>query len=55
MTEPGRIASTAEAGMIFGAGRPGTAAVVMTASKPAIRSSSASCCADISSAVSSRA
>src|SRR4029077_3320678 len=36
-TAPGRIASTAAAGMIFGAGRPGTAAVVITASKSAIR------------------
>ncbi len=34
----GRIASTADPGMIFGAGRPGTAAVVITTSKSAIRS-----------------
>ena len=30
--EPGRIARTAEAGISFGAGRPGIAAVVITAS-----------------------
>ena len=32
ITEPGRIASTADAGISFGAGRPGIAAVVITAS-----------------------
>ena len=55
LTEPGRIASTADAGMIFGAARPGTAAVVITTSKSPIRASSAACCACISSGVSSRA
>ena len=41
MTEPGRMFSTALRGMSFGAGRPGTAAVVTTTSKSGIRSSSA--------------
>ena len=41
--------------MSFGAGRPGTAAVVMTASKSGIRSSSAACWRACSSGVSSRA
>ena len=41
--------------MIFGAARPGTAAVVITTSNSEIRSSSAFCCACISSGVSSRA
>ena len=35
--EPGRMRSTAPREMIFGAGRPGTAAVVTTASAAAIR------------------
>ena len=45
ITEPGRIFSTAEAGISLGAGRPGIAAVVITTSNSGIRSSSASCCA----------
>src|SRR6185312_10688160 len=43
-TEPGRMRATAAAGMILGAGRPGTEAVVMTASAAAMRASSTSCC-----------
>src|SRR5581483_3118585 len=44
ITEPGRTASTALAGISFGAGRPGTAAVVITASKSGRRFSSSACC-----------
>ena len=55
ITEPGRIRSTAEAGISRGAGRPGIAAVVITMSKSGIRSSSASCWRCCSSGVSSRA
>ena len=44
ITEPGRIAATAEAGIRRGAGRPGTSAVVITTSKSGRRASSASCC-----------
>ena len=55
ITEPGRMRSTAAREMIFGAGRPGTDAVVTTASAAAIRESSTSCCLRFSSAVSSRA
>src|SRR5215208_7136195 len=55
ITDPSRIFSTAAAGTSLGAGRPGMAAVVMTASKSGIRSSSASCCRSCSSGVSSRA
>ena len=54
ITEPGRMRSTALAGISFGAGRPGTAAVVITTSKSGIRSSSAACCCACSSGVSSR-
>ena len=55
ITLPGRIPSTASAVTSFGAGRPGTSAVVITTSKPLIASVSACCCAACSSAVSSRA
>ena len=54
-TEPARMRSTAAREMIFGAGRPGTDAVVITASAAAMRASSTSCCLAFSSAVSSRA
>ena len=47
--------STAAREMIFGAGRPGTEAVVITASAAAMRASSTSCCLAFSSSVSSRA
>ena len=47
--------STAAREMIFGAGRPGTEAVVTTASAAAMRASSTSCWRALSSAVSSRA
>ncbi len=53
MTDPVRMPSTALAGMSFGAGRPGTAAVVITTSKSGIRSSSAACCCACCSGVSS--
>jgi hypothetical protein len=49
------MARTASADTIFGAGRPGTSAVVMMTSKPAMRSVSSCCCAARSSSVSSRA
>ena len=55
ITEPGRIAPTAEAGISFGAGRPGTAAVVITTSKSGSRFSSAACCCACCSGVSSAA
>ena len=42
-TDPGRMRVTAAAGIRRGAGRPGTSAVVITASKSGIRSSSAAC------------
>src|SRR5580692_4466797 len=54
-TEPGLMRSTAEREMILGAGRPGTDAVVTTASAAAILESSTSCCLRFSSSVSSRA
>ena len=44
ITEPGRMRSTAAAGISFGAGRPGMSAVVITTSMSGIRSSSAACC-----------
>ena len=53
ITEPGRIASTADAGISRGAGLPGTSAVVITASKPEIRSASSACCCACCSGVSS--
>jgi hypothetical protein len=55
ITEPGRIFSTAVAGISFGAGRPGTSAVVTTTSYSGIRSSSAACWRACSSGVSSAA
>ena len=55
ITDPGGIPSTASAVTSFGAGRPGTSAVVITTSKPLIASVSACCCSARSSAVSSRA
>ena len=55
MTLPGFMPSTASALTSFGAGRPGTSAVVITTSKPLIASVSACCWAARSSAVSSRA
>ena len=53
ITEPGRIASTPQAGISFGAGRPGIAAVVITASKSGSRFSSSACCCACCSGVSS--
>ena len=53
ITEPGRIASTALAGISRGAGRPGISAVVITASKSAMRSASSCCCCACCSGVSS--
>ena len=47
--------STASAVTSFGAGRPGTSAVVITTSKLLIASVSASCCCAFSALVSSRA
>ncbi len=47
ITEPGRIFSTADAGISFGAGRPGIAAVVITRSKSGMRSASAACCCSL--------
>ena len=55
ITEPGRIARTALAGISLGAARPGIAAVVITASNSGIRRASSSCCVRCSSSVSSRA
>ena len=49
------MAATADAGISFGAGRPGTSAVVITASNSGSRASSASCCRCCSSSFSSRA
>ena len=53
ITEPGRIARTASAVTSLGAGRPGIAAVVITASNCGIRSCSSACCAACCSGVSS--
>ena len=44
ITLPGFMPSTASAVTSFGAGRPGTSAVVITTSKPLIASVSACCC-----------
>ncbi len=55
ITDPGFIPRTASSVTSFGAGRPGTSAVVMTTSKPLIASVSACCWRMRSSAVSSRA
>ena len=55
ITEPAFMRSTAAWVMIRGAARPGTEAVLMTASLAAIRASRTSCCLVFSSAVSSRA
>ena len=52
---PGRMFATAEAGISFGAGRPGMSAVVITTSKSGTRSSSAACCWACCSGVSSLA
>src|SRR6185437_434309 len=54
-TLPGRIERTASAVTSFGAGRPGTSAVVITTSNFAIASVSAACCASCSAAVKERA
>jgi hypothetical protein len=54
-TDPGFIAATASAVTRTGGLRPGTWAVVMTTSMPAITSLSSACCDARSSAVSSRA
>ena len=55
ITLPERIPSTAAAVTSFGAGRPGTSAVVMTMSKVVIASLSACCWLACSSAASARA
>ena len=55
ITEPWPMLATASAVISFGAGRPGTSAVVMTTSERAIWTCSASRCCACSSGVSSRA
>ena len=55
ITDPAFMRSTAARVMIRGAARPGTEAVLITASLTAIRASNTSCCFAFSSAVSSRA
>ena len=55
ITEPWPMLATASAVISFGAGRPGTSAVVMTTSERAIWTWSASRCCACSSGVSSRA